>query len=258
MLQTPLGRWHRIRAGLLGVLVVAALLLGAAAALARALGTLHQLQQRATLQTLDALPLVLWAALVLALLWGVVLTVLAIGSLATAGGGRSDRDAADRDGGPVAGPLAARCAGLLLAATAITAVGATPALAEPVPTVAATGPAAGHAHHTTQVQLSSDDDLPAPDWVPTRPRRTDQVAEKSAPLVTGHGVADRSGTVVVHRGDTLWSIVADRLGPDADATRIAQEWPRWYAANRTAIGDDPDLLQVGASLHAPTEARSAR
>ena len=58
-------------------------------------------------------------------------------------------------------------------------------------------------------------------------------------------------TVRVEAGDSLWLIAARRLGPDASDTRIAAEWPRWYAANRPVIGDDPSLVEPGQVLHAP-------
>jgi nucleoid-associated protein YgaU len=66
---------------------------------------------------------------------------------------------------------------------------------------------------------------------------------------TGSAALD---TVVVHRGDTLWSIAARHLGPGATAAEIAHEWPRWYAANRNRIGADPDLILPGTPLVPPT------
>jgi nucleoid-associated protein YgaU len=57
--------------------------------------------------------------------------------------------------------------------------------------------------------------------------------------------------VVVHRGDTLWAIAARHLGAAASAAEVAEEWPRWYAANRTVIGDDPGLLVPGQRLRPP-------
>ena len=38
--------------------------------------------------------------------------------------------------------------------------------------------------------------------------------------------------------------------PVSDADRAA-EWPRWWAANRDVVGDDPDLLRPGQRLVAP-------
>jgi hypothetical protein len=58
----------------------------------------------------------------------------------------------------------------------------------------------------------------------------------------------------VHRvapGECLWSVAAGRLGPDASDAEIARAWPRWYAANRPVIGDDPDRLLPGTVLRAP-------
>ncbi len=59
--------------------------------------------------------------------------------------------------------------------------------------------------------------------------------------------------VTVRRGDTLWSIAARHLGSEAGDAEIAQEWPRWYAANRAVVGADPDLIQPGTQLVPPSE-----
>ncbi|WP_323096710.1 LysM domain-containing protein [Intrasporangium sp. YIM S08009] len=57
--------------------------------------------------------------------------------------------------------------------------------------------------------------------------------------------------VTVRRGDSLWSIARNHLGPDASDADVARAWPRWYAANREAIGADPDLLAPGLQLAPP-------
>lgn len=57
--------------------------------------------------------------------------------------------------------------------------------------------------------------------------------------------------VVVRGGDTLWAIAARHLGPDAADDRIAEEWPRWFAANRHVVGADPDLIRPGQRLRPP-------
>jgi nucleoid-associated protein YgaU len=57
--------------------------------------------------------------------------------------------------------------------------------------------------------------------------------------------------LVVRPGDSLWALVARQLGADASARDIAHEWPRWYAANRSTIGADPDLIHPGQLLRAP-------
>ena len=57
--------------------------------------------------------------------------------------------------------------------------------------------------------------------------------------------------VTVAAGDTLWDIAAVQLGPVATSADIAEEWPRWFAANRQVIGDDPDLIYPGERLAPP-------
>jgi hypothetical protein len=95
--------------------------------------------------------------------------------------------------------------------------------------------------------------LPSPAWTPTRPaaltRPQADVNVVAAPALRDQG----SPPVVVRRGDTLWSIAARHLGPDATDAEIAEQWPRWWQANRGRIGDDPDLLLPGQVLVAPAE-----
>ena len=55
----------------------------------------------------------------------------------------------------------------------------------------------------------------------------------------------------MRRGDSLWAIAARHLGPGATDAEVAEEWPRWYAANRAVIGPDPDLVLPGQVLRAP-------
>ncbi|KRF24196.1 hypothetical protein ASG95_06260 [Phycicoccus sp. Soil803] len=74
-----------------------------------------------------------------------------------------------------------------------------------------------------------------------------------ARLVTGPS-APASTEVVVHRGDSLWTIARRDLGPGATDTEVAAAWPHWYAANRDVIGPDPDLLRPGQRLRAPVGA----
>lgn len=65
-------------------------------------------------------------------------------------------------------------------------------------------------------------------------------------------------SVVVRPGDSLWSIAARHLPPGSSADDVARAWPRWYQANRAAIGDDPDLIVPGQTLTAPHEPRRFR
>ena len=89
---------------------------------------------------------------------------------------------------------------------------------------------------------------PAPGWpvLPEPRRRGPGEASGSAagarPASTDH--------VVVAPGDSLWSIAAAHLDRAAPA-RVAAAWPRWYAANRTVIGPDPDHIVAGQVLDVP-------
>lgn len=267
------GGWHRARAAALGATAALVTLLAAYGAWGGMLGELHRLEHRSTVHTPDALPVLLWAALVLALLWAALLVVLATATLLHRSPGAAGRGPGADRSGPRAGGVVGRLAAVLLAITAFSSLSATaPAFATTPSSVstsaAATVPAAAPAaapgnavaadhnakHAATTADSCSAEDVPTPGWVPEKPTRTDQVARDCAPLVTGKAVADDSGEVVVHRGDSLWSIAAAHLGPQADAQAIAAEWPRWYAANRHIIGDDPDLLDVGTRLLTPDHA----
>ncbi len=57
--------------------------------------------------------------------------------------------------------------------------------------------------------------------------------------------------VTVTSGDSLWSIVARHLGPNASNTEIRAEWPKWYERNKDRIGQDPDLIIPGTVLINP-------
>lgn len=96
--------------------------------------------------------------------------------------------------------------------------------------------------------------MPAVGW-PTDPSPS-AAAGSSVPTgpapSTGKISAPRPiGRLTVRPGDSLWSIAARRLGARPSAARIQQEWPRWYAANRPAIGTDPDLIVPGTRLVVP-------
>jgi len=57
--------------------------------------------------------------------------------------------------------------------------------------------------------------------------------------------------VVVARGDCLWRLAAEELGPTASPADIAERTRAWYQHNRDVIGPDPDLLTPGQRLDAP-------
>lgn len=77
----------------------------------------------------------------------------------------------------------------------------------------------------------------APDPAPTR-----RVAQLTPP---------DTGSVVVRTGDSLWSIAAATLPAGADEQRVDRRWREIYAANRAAIGSDPDVIQPGVRLTLP-------
>ena len=78
---------------------------------------------------------------------------------------------------------------------------------------------------------------PPPPWLRGGP-------SKAAP---GHRVGP--GEHIVAAGDTLWDIAAAHLMPaERSAKTIHQSWQRVYQANRSVVGDDPDLIRPGMRL----------
>lgn len=106
--------------------------------------------------------------------------------------------------------------------------------------------AAEHARHTV-------DGLPLPDRPDVRPARhaaSPTAASASAPAAAP---APRiAGVVEVRRGDTLWSIAARELPAGASDAAVLQAVRRWHDANRSVIGDDPDLIVPHQLLTPPS------
>jgi nucleoid-associated protein YgaU len=120
---------------------------------------------------------------------------------------------------------------------AVGALGASPALASPGPP---TGPASAPVAASLDWAAPAPDSAPGLDWAPAPP------ADPPTPEA-----------VVVQPGDTLWhlaehDLTAQGMSAPSEA-EVAQAWPSWWAANREAIGDDPDLLQPGTALTPPDE-----
>jgi hypothetical protein len=86
-------------------------------------------------------------------------------------------------------------------------------------------------------------DLPTAPW-PHRPTAATRLA---GPL------RDRTQkpVLVVRAGDSLWSIATDLSHPNAGDATVAAMVARLYAANRSVIGDDPDLIYPGTQLQPP-------
>lgn len=92
-------------------------------------------------------------------------------------------------------------------------------------------------------------------WTPDRPAAVPapRTGDDGLGLVTatpGTGRAVEEG-VTVRAGDSLWSLTARYLGPDACAAEIARTWPRWWDHNREVVGPDPHLLLPGQVLLPP-------
>jgi hypothetical protein len=69
-----------------------------------------------------------------------------------------------------------------------------------------------------------------------------------APKPASIAVVRPPTAITVRAGDSLWSIAAAGLGPGAEAAEIDAAWRDLYAANRDAIGSDPDLIRPGLDL----------
>ena len=77
-----------------------------------------------------------------------------------------------------------------------------------------------------------------------------QGANATGAAESGHGGV---GIHVVTRGDSLWRIAGELLGPDASNADIARAWPLIYQANLATIGSDPGLIMPGQHLTIPQE-----
>lgn len=153
----------------------------------------------------------------------------------------------------------------------------TPTSAASAPTAPTTAPVPAPTPSTSSATTSAPTDLPGPGWggrgagttsapvdtattAPTAtprpgwtPRRPPARQRTDPHLLTGRHRADSIHEVTVRRGDTLWSIAAARLGPEANDHEIAAAWPRWHAANRAVIGPDPHVLLPGTLITPPTD-----
>lgn len=95
---------------------------------------------------------------------------------------------------------------------------------------------------------------PTPEESRSDPGDDETVAAPAAPDDSDPGSAGSSPvqTVIVHEGDSLWSISDDLLGPDPDhPAEIAAAWPLLYETNKDEIGTDPNRLHPGQELTVP-------
>lgn len=241
------GHWPAVARGSVAATACAAL------AVASGLVTRQELQQVQELPVArpgEAVVVVAGALAATVLAWLALLLALTTGAALPGALGRLAR----RVTLGVAPSWAPRLSAAVLGVVIVTATG-TAAHATSVRATAgdATGRVAGF---TTVSRVLAT--APEPGWTAPRPPRPHVAAQ--AALVTsaprpGWSAADEPDHQVVRRGDSLWSIAARHLGPDATPSRVAAEWPRWYAANRHLIGDDPSLIRPGQVLQAPTDSR---
>lgn len=98
---------------------------------------------------------------------------------------------------------------------------------------------------------------PAPPPVPARSTVSLAAADLDWPV---DRAAPRPGVVrpvvvrpvVVRPGDSLWRIAQRHIRTRSPAA-VAAAWPHWYAANRSVIGPNPDLLRPGLVLVPPSD-----
>ncbi len=98
------------------------------------------------------------------------------------------------------------------------------------------------------------DGLPVPDRFVSRPAVTGhdlRAAAHDPPRAAA--AAARRGTVTVVSGDSLWTIAASLLPPDAGPARITRTWRLLYVHNRQAVGADPNLIVPGTVLGLPSQ-----
>jgi hypothetical protein len=105
------------------------------------------------------------------------------------------------------------------------------------PALAAGGvpPRSGDVRHVELSGLGVLSGLPLPDRA-VAPRRTPPPPSR---------------TVVVRRGDCLWSIARHDLPPGATSAEVSARWRAVYAVNRHVIGPDPDVIEPGQRLRLP-------
>jgi hypothetical protein len=100
----------------------------------------------------------------------------------------------------------------------------------------------------------------APEPVAATPPPTASVPVAATPTATASTATapDASGTArparqgdrahIVQRGESLWMIASDLLGPNASDAQLVAESNRLYQLNRERIGPDPNLIVRGTVL----------
>lgn len=170
-----------------------------------------------------------WAALG----WLLVASLAVLCASAPGRCGRLGRTVSER----TVPPALRRLLGVALGAALVTSAGAGPALA------GGRAPA-----RPAGVVLDLDWPVPAPAGGPGGPANSRAATARHSPRPLGRSAAD----VTVRPGDSLWSISREQLPAGAGNQAVAATWPRWYAANRSVIGADPNRLFPGQRLRPPS------
>ena len=92
---------------------------------------------------------------------------------------------------------------------------------------------------------------PAVPAAPVASPRPDPEPQPAAAGTPPRATASAAPTYAVVPGDCLWSIAARILGRNATARAVDRGWRAIYAANRDAIGSDPNLIHPGLVLSLP-------
>ncbi|WP_181312340.1 LysM peptidoglycan-binding domain-containing protein [Nocardioides campestrisoli] len=112
------------------------------------------------------------------------------------------------------------------------------------PAPARTGPQAHpRPEHTARPAQAAQQAHPAQPGQPVRAGTPDVPGTPGTPPAPGHRVAP---------GDTLWSIAAATLRPDAPDAAIDARWRQIHGLNLALVGDDPHLIHPGQELLLPS------
>lgn len=145
-------------------------------------------------------------------------------------------------------PIPVRPLAVLLTMASLTAV-----LARPRPAVASVPPPIVRLADETAPPTGGTETLTDETEAPTATSPSGRSAGRSR--IGTERAQPSAASYVVEPGDSLWRIAAFALrsGGDGDPSNadIARFWPAIYAANRTVIGDNPNLIFPGQRLLIP-------
>jgi hypothetical protein len=115
-----------------------------------------------------------------------------------------------------------------------------------VPSTADAGPGHGHDHEPRPgsgcgVLCAGLDGLRLPDL---------PVADRQSGAGPGRR-GQRMTSIVVRRGDCLWNLAAELVGPAGEASDVASAARALYRDNRQRVGPDPNLIFPGTQLTLP-------